>query len=144
MDIIPLAVADAIRRKRELIEKGEGPILLETITYRYSGHSPSDASSYRIKEEIEAWQSFDPINSYAKELSDAGILNEEGIASRKSDVVSAMTKAFGLASDLEVSPRLPSEKIAGLMFSSRKRESYDPDRKPELLLLMMRIHGFRL
>jgi 2-oxoisovalerate dehydrogenase E1 component len=31
-------------------------------------------------------------------------------------------------------PRLPSEKIAGLMFSSRKRESYDPDRKPELLL----------
>lgn len=130
----PLAVADAIRRKRELVEKGEGPILLETVTYRYSGHSPSDASSYRIKEEIEAWQSFDPINSYAKELSDVGILSEEGIASRKSDVVSAMTKAFGLASDLEVSPRLPSEKIAGLMFSSRKRESYDLDRKPELLL----------
>ena len=61
-------------------------------------------------------------------------MNEEAIASRKSDVVAAMTKAFGLASDLEVSPRLPSEKIAGLMFSSRKRESYDSERKPELLL----------
>ena len=103
----PLAVADAIRRKRELIEKGEGPILLETITYRYSGHSPSDASSYRIKEEIEAWQSFWlPINAYAKELTDAGLLSDDAINSRKSDIVSTMTKAFRLASDLEVSPRL--------------------------------------
>ena len=97
----PLAVADAIRRKRELIENGEGPILLETITYRYSGHSPSDASSYRIKEEIEAWQSFDPINAYAKELTDAGLLNSDAIDSRKTDIVSAMTKAFRLASDLQ-------------------------------------------
>ena len=56
----PLAVADAIKRKKALLEQGDGPVLLETITYRYSGHSPSDASSYRIKEEIEAWQAIDP------------------------------------------------------------------------------------
>ena len=40
----PLAVVDAIKRKKALIENGDGPVLLETITY-YSGHSPSDASS---------------------------------------------------------------------------------------------------
>ena len=75
MVTIPLAVADAIRRKKELLENGQGPVLLETITYRYSGHSPSDASSYRIKEEIEAWQAIDPLEAYAKEIIDAGLIN---------------------------------------------------------------------
>ena len=45
----PLAVADAIERKRKILENGKGPVLLDTITYRFSGHSPSDASSYRTK-----------------------------------------------------------------------------------------------
>lgn len=130
----PLAVVDAIKRKRALIEEGEGPILLETITYRYSGHSPSDASSYRMKEEIDAWQAIDPLVSYADELIGAGMLTEGVIAERKAEVTRAMTQAFRLASDLEVSPRLDSEKIGDLMFSKRKRESYDPDREPELIL----------
>jgi 2-oxoisovalerate dehydrogenase E1 component len=43
----PLAVVDAIERKREILEAGRGPVLLDTITYRFSGHSPSDASSLR-------------------------------------------------------------------------------------------------
>ncbi len=130
----PLAVVDAIKRKKALIEEGEGPVLLETITYRYSGHSPSDASSYRMKEEIDAWQAIDPLVAYADELIEAGMLTEGVIEERKSEVTKAMTQAFRLASDLEVSPRLDSEKIGDLMFSKRKRESYDPDREPELIL----------
>ncbi|HOI49241.1 MAG TPA: thiamine pyrophosphate-dependent dehydrogenase E1 component subunit alpha, partial [Prolixibacteraceae bacterium] len=43
----PLAVIDAYRRKRQIIEEKRGPVLLDVLTYRYSGHSPSDASSYR-------------------------------------------------------------------------------------------------
>ena len=50
----PLAVIDAFRRKKALLEKKEGPCLLDVVTYRYSGHSPSDQSSYRTKEEIAA------------------------------------------------------------------------------------------
>jgi len=45
-----------------------------------------------------------------------------------------MTQACRLASDLEVSPRLASEKIGGLMFSKRKVENYDTTREPELIL----------
>ena len=58
----PLPVIDAFRRKRQVLEEGRGPVLLDTITYRISGHSPSDASSYRSKEEIEHWLAgrFDP------------------------------------------------------------------------------------
>jgi len=57
----PLAVIDAIRRKKEVLAKGEGPVLLDIITYRQSGHSPSDASSYRTREELDAWKAVDAI-----------------------------------------------------------------------------------
>jgi 2-oxoisovalerate dehydrogenase E1 component len=130
----PLAVIDAIKRKKALIENGDGPVLLETITYRYSGHSPSDASSYRLKEEVEAWQAVDPLNSYAKDLIEAGMLTEEAIDQSRANITKAMTQACRLASDLEVSPRLASEKIGGLMFSKRKVENYDTTREPELIL----------
>ncbi len=130
----PLAVVDAIKRKKALIENGDGPVLLETITYRYSGHSPSDASSYRLKEEVEAWQAVDPINAYAKELIDSGMLTEDAIEEKQANITKAMTQACRLASDLEVSPRLASEKIGGLMFSKRKVDNYDPSREPELTL----------
>ncbi len=50
----PLAVIDAYKRKRKVIEEKRGPVLLDVLTDRYSGHSPSDASSYRTKEEVEA------------------------------------------------------------------------------------------
>ena len=60
----PLAVADAIERKKKMLLEGRGPVLMDVVTYRYSGHSPSDASSYRTKEEVALWQDVDCIKSY--------------------------------------------------------------------------------
>ena len=57
----PLAVVDAIKRKKALIEEGEDPFSSRPLPYRYSGHLPSDASSYRLKEEIDAWQQLIPL-----------------------------------------------------------------------------------
>ena len=57
----PLAVADAVKRKKDLLLQGKGPALLDVVTYRVSGHSPSDSSTYRTAEEIEAWKNADPI-----------------------------------------------------------------------------------
>ena len=130
----PLAVVDAIRRKRELLEKGDGPVLLETITYRFSGHSPSDASSYRVKEEIESWQAIDPLESFAAELKRIGAMDDAAVEAIGEKTRVAMAKACRLATDLEASPRLDSETIGDLMFSNRPRESYDEARDPELLL----------
>ena len=64
----PLAVADAILRKKKILLEGKGPALLDTLTYRISGHSPSDASSYRTPEEIKLWQDADSINAYGRYL----------------------------------------------------------------------------
>ncbi len=64
----PLAVADAIERKRKILDEGNGPVLLDTTTYRFSGHSPSDASSYRTKEELKLWMDDDPLIEYGNYL----------------------------------------------------------------------------
>ncbi|MCK5456638.1 MAG: thiamine pyrophosphate-dependent dehydrogenase E1 component subunit alpha, partial [Melioribacteraceae bacterium] len=72
----PLAVADAIERKRKILEEGRGPVLLDTVTYRYSGHSPSDASSYRTKDEMELWENNDAIAEYSQYLINNKLITE--------------------------------------------------------------------
>ena len=64
----PLAVIDAVSRKKELLLAGKGPALLDVVTYRVSGHSPSDSSTYRTAEEIEAWKNADPIVAFKNKL----------------------------------------------------------------------------
>ena len=72
----PLAVADAIERKRKVLLEGRGPVLLDTVTYRFSGHSPSDASAYRTKEEIDLWQQQDALGGYGEYLLEHGHADE--------------------------------------------------------------------
>ncbi len=117
----PLAVIDAYKRKMELLEQKKGPVLLDVLTYRYSGHSPSDASSYRSKEEVEAWEAQDCIASYGQELVKAGIATEDELNSINEDIKNLMKYAMELAIDDEVSPRMDLEKhpelIGDMMFS---------------------------
>ncbi len=125
----PLAVVDAIRRKRAIIEEGDGPVLLETITYRYSGHSPSDASSYRVKEEVELWRQNDPIAWYAAELQRIEVLDAARVEALRSRVRTIVTKACRLATDETASPRVDAAFVGSVMFSNRKRERLD-EREP--------------
>jgi pyruvate dehydrogenase E1 component alpha subunit len=55
------SVHEAIEIAVEHARKGDGPTLLEMKTYRYKGHSMSDASTYRTKEEVEEYKQKDPI-----------------------------------------------------------------------------------
>jgi len=71
----PLAVIDAFKRKREIILKGLGPVLLDTVTYRISGHSPSDASSYRTRDEIKKWENADAIKTFKEKIDANGIIS---------------------------------------------------------------------
>ena len=73
----PLAVADATLRKKDILLSGKGPAFLDIVTYRMSGHSPSDASSYRSKEEMELWEKVDCVKSYANYLIENGLLTNE-------------------------------------------------------------------
>ncbi len=130
----PLPVIDAFRRQRQILSEGRGPVLLDTVTYRISGHSPSDASSYRSKEEIEHWQKADSIAAFRKRLIDGHVLTENELDNARAQVEALVFDMFRLAADLERSPRInfDSDLIDRVMFSNKRVEKFD-ERKPELL-----------
>jgi len=133
----PLAVIDAIRRKKEVIARGDGPVLLDTLTYRFSGHSPSDASSYRQKEEIDAWQEFDPLKTFAAMIIEAGACTQADLDETQAWVDEIIFKAYKKAIDLDVSPRADLKKSACLleqvMFADTRVEKIG-DGTPEVLI----------
>ena len=76
-----LTVYETMRDAVTYIHAGKGPVLVETQTYRYFGHSKSDRNLYRSKDEIEEWRSTkDPIMRFGRELTNIGLLNESTIA----------------------------------------------------------------
>src|ERR1039457_3527020 len=82
----PLPVIDAFRRKKQVLQEGRGPVLLDTITYRISGHSPSDASSYRSKEEVEHWQQADSIRAFRQKLVSGEAVGEGALDSSRASI----------------------------------------------------------
>ena len=145
----PLAVIDAFRRKKALLEEKKGPVLMDTLTYRISGHSPSDASSYRLKEEIEAWQNEDSIISFGNELIKAGIRTADELEEIKNNTGELIAAILKLTIDDDISPRLDLIKdpdaIGKMMFSNGSEDKLE-EGTPEVLIPMEenpRIKSFR-
>ncbi|MBI4978286.1 MAG: dehydrogenase [Spirochaetes bacterium] len=129
----PLAVADAVERKKEILLAGKGPVLMDTITYRLSGHSPSDASSYRTKEEIALWEEGDCIKEFTSYLKSNNVISANDAAAMKESVVKKLTDITKLAISMEKSPRVAPQFIEQVMFSNRYADKLD-DRKPDVLM----------
>ena len=129
----PLAVVDAMRRKKDIALSGEGPVFLDVLTYRFAGHSPSDSSSYRTKEEIAAWQEHDPLITYKAQLILAGVLAADECDAILANSAATIEKIMRLAIDEEVSPRIKATDIEGLMFSNSYADKLD-DREPDVLM----------
>ncbi len=134
----PLAVIDATQRKKELLIKGEGPAMLEVATYRVSGHSPSDSSTYRSQEEIEEWKAACPIAAYRNKMVAGGIATEEEFDAIEEDIIKRITKICRMSIDEEISPRMDLDSqpdiISSIMFSNQSVPSMDPQREPEVLI----------
>ncbi|MEA1898135.1 MAG: thiamine pyrophosphate-dependent dehydrogenase E1 component subunit alpha, partial [Bacteroidota bacterium] len=130
----PLAVIDAYERKIQLLKEKKGPVLLDVLTYRFSGHSPSDSSSYRSKEEVEAWESVDSIESYSKELINSGVAEQSTLEKIQAETREMIKQSFTLSIDDQVSPRMNlvthPELIGEMMFSNEsvdRMEDSEPD-----------------
>ena len=134
----PLAVIDATTRKKEILLAGQGPALLEVATYRVSGHSPSDSSTYRTQEEIEAWKMADPIPAYRAKMVEGGVATDEEFAAIDKEIIERTTKIIKLAIDDDVSPRMDLSKepemISSIMYSNNHVQSMDTTREPEVLI----------
>lgn len=133
----PLAVIDAMKRKKQILEEKRGPVLLDVLTYRFTGHSPSDASSYRTREEIDAWLLHDPMITYKNDLIVAGVATSDSFDQILEETKRMMTMICKLAIDDTVSPKMDLTKnpnqIADLMFSNQRIEKMD-DRECEVLM----------
>ena len=73
VDEVASATAEALARARA----GDGPTLLEMKTYRYRGHSRSDAATYRPEGELEQWQQRDPLAILEARLVDEGVIGAD-------------------------------------------------------------------
>ena len=133
----PLAVIDAVSRKKKILEEGGGPALLDVVTYRVTGHSPSDSSTYRSAEEIEAWKNQDSLKEFGDKLIAGKICIRGDIENIHAGVMLKMTKICKLAIDESVSPRMDLSKdpeaISRLMFSNQSVRTLER-RQPDVLI----------
>jgi pyruvate dehydrogenase E1 component alpha subunit len=102
------AVWDAFGEFLATVRKGEGPLLLECLTHRLSGHYVGDAAQYREALADEEWQEKDPIMRLQRAGAESGWFSEEDAAAAEASAREAVEAAieFGRAS------AFPSSEVA--------------------------------
>lgn len=104
-----LAVHDATRRARARAAAGEGPTLLECVTYRIEGHSTSDDPRvYRPAELVEPWKKKDPILRIRRYLAARGALDDEADARLRDEVREEVQRALREAEAFPPKPPVES------------------------------------
>jgi pyruvate dehydrogenase E1 component alpha subunit len=97
-----LEVRAAVLEMVERARRGEGPALVECMTYRYRGHSRSDPRIYRTKEEEAYWHGRDPIKLFKADLLAEGVLTEKAFEALQGEVDQSLAAAEKFA--IEDSP----------------------------------------
>ncbi len=92
-----VAVHDAVQQAAERARAGQGPSLVEAVTYRWRGHSKSDKQAYRTRAEVKEWQQRDPIPRFAAALG----LNESELEVVRREAHARIDQAVAFA---EASP----------------------------------------
>jgi 2-oxoisovalerate dehydrogenase E1 component len=103
-----LAVYEAAGEAVERARNGEGPTLIECLTYRHGGHSRGDPATYRPKEEVEEWLKRDPIPRFKSKLMEEGVLEPEEADAIEAEVEEEIRRAVEFA---EASP-WPNPEVA--------------------------------
>jgi TPP-dependent pyruvate/acetoin dehydrogenase alpha subunit len=80
-----IAVLQAVGRAAARARAGDGPTVIEALTYRQYGHSRADPAKYRPKEEVDAWLRRDPLTLLAERLAALGVA-ESDIQARRDRV----------------------------------------------------------
>ena len=101
----PLAVYQGAKEALDRAKAGDGPTLIEAVTYRLSFHTTADdPTKYRKKEEVEKWEKLDPIPRYEKYLMDRQILNQQLVEEIAQDVkaeIAAAVERFEAARNVD-------------------------------------------
>ena len=93
----PIPVYDAVKEAAARARRGEGPTLLECLTYRRGGHKRDDPGTYRDQEEVEIWMKTDPIPAFRKRLIEGDYLTEQALDALEQSVFEALEDATNFA-----------------------------------------------
>lgn len=92
-----IAMYEAAKRAVEHARSGQGPVLLEAVTYRFRGHSAQDTQKYRSREDVEQHRGRDPNQVLRKKLIDEGVMTEEQAKQIEADVDAEVNAAVEFA-----------------------------------------------
>ena len=104
-----LAVREATQRALDVARRG-APVLLEVRTYRYMGHSMSDAVSgtYRTKAELDEYLKRDPINLFKARMLENGDITDADFAAMEMEIKATVQDSWDFA---DASPEPPLESL---------------------------------
>ncbi|RSK27777.1 thiamine pyrophosphate-dependent dehydrogenase E1 component subunit alpha [Bacillus sp. HMF5848] len=108
----PLAVYEAVKEAADRARRGEGPSLIETVSYRLTPHSSDDDDrTYRAQEEVDEAKKKDPIITFRDYLLNNGVLSEEANEKMLQEIMNEVNEATEYA---EQAPYAPAE--SGMKF----------------------------
>ncbi|SDJ65141.1 thiamine pyrophosphate-dependent dehydrogenase E1 component subunit alpha [Sediminibacillus albus] len=94
----PLAVYEAVKEAADRGRQGEGPTLIEAVSYRLTAHSSDDDDrTYRLKEEVEAARQEDSIHTFSAYLREQGIFTEEKEKEMNDEIMAIVNDATDYA-----------------------------------------------
>ena len=130
------AVIDAFKRKKQILLNKKGPVLLDTITYRHTGHSVTDQMAYRSREEMDMWRKIDSLAGMRNDLIDAKMITQAAAEENEKNTKDFITQILKKAVDTEFSPRMnffkEPDAIAKCMFSNEHTLKQSED-KPDVI-----------
>jgi TPP-dependent pyruvate/acetoin dehydrogenase alpha subunit len=88
-----LAVHEATKRALVRCRSGQGPYLLELLTYRRTGHSRRDPCHYQPRDERQDWFARDPIDRFANQLIADGLIDTDGVKALREAVIARFDDA---------------------------------------------------
>lgn len=112
----PVKVAEAVDEAIERARSGNGPTFLEMKTYRYRGHSMSDAQHYRTKEEVEEYRKIDPIKQVLNIIEEKDYLSASEIKEIQKEVKNKIQECVEFA---ENSPYPPKEQLYDMVYEQK-------------------------
>ena len=94
-----LDVYDAMSEALDYAREGNGPVLVEAKSYRWFGHSASDAGKYRDKKEVDEWKEKDPNVAFKKYLVENKIATESELDEMEESVKKVIADAITFAKE---------------------------------------------
>jgi pyruvate dehydrogenase E1 component alpha subunit len=95
----PIKVAEAVDEAIQRARRGDGPTFLEMKTYRYRGHSMSDAQHYRTKDEVSEYKKIDPITQVLDIIKEKNYATEDEIDAINKGVKKLVTECEKFAEE---------------------------------------------